>query len=274
MSSATYETGDPGVDFGNTYYNDHHFHYGYFVYAAAVIGHLDPAWVPVNKGYVNMLVRDFANPSSKDKYYPVSRSFDWYHGHSWAHGLFDSLDGKNQESSSEDTMAAYAIKMWGQASGDQNMEARGNLMLAVQARSLNDYYLYSSDNTVQPEKFIGNKVAGILFENKLDHTTFFGTNIEYIQGIHMLPLLPHTPYIRKPEFVSEEWNAFFSSGRAESVVGGWKGILMGNLATIDPRGAYNFFSSPDFDPSWLDGGASLTWYLCYAAGKLPCPLTP
>ena len=28
VSSATYKTGDPNQDFGNSYYNDHHFHYG------------------------------------------------------------------------------------------------------------------------------------------------------------------------------------------------------------------------------------------------------
>jgi endo-1,3(4)-beta-glucanase len=27
VSSASYTTGDAGVDFGNTYYNDHHFQY-------------------------------------------------------------------------------------------------------------------------------------------------------------------------------------------------------------------------------------------------------
>lgn len=139
-------------------------------------------------------------------------------------------------------------------------------MLAIQARAIQAYYLYTSNNTVQPAQFIGNKAAGILFENKLDHTTYFGTNIEYIQGIHMLPLLPHTPLVRTPDFVAEEWNTYFGNGRAADIVGGWKGILYGNYATIDPRGAYAFFSSPGFDPSWLDGGASLTWYLCYSAG--------
>lgn len=124
VSSASYTTGDPNADFGNTFYNDHHFHYGYFIFCAAVIAHLDPSWVPVNKEYVNTLVRDIANPSSKDGFFPVSRNFDWYHGHSWAHGLYEVLDGKDQESSSEDVMHAYAIKMWGEASGDQNMAAR------------------------------------------------------------------------------------------------------------------------------------------------------
>lgn len=270
VSSASYATGDGGADFGNTYYNDHHFHYGYHVLAAALIGHLDPSWLPANKDWVNTLVRDFANPSSKDPYFPTNRMFDWYHGHSFAHGLFESADGRDQESSSEDVMASYALKMWGLVSGDANMAARGNLQLSVLARSLNMYYLYASDNTVQPANFIQNKAAGILFENKIDHVTYFGANIEYIQGIHMLPLLPASKLVRGDKFVSEEWAKYFNNGRADAVVGGWRGVLYGNLATIDPATAWNFFSSSSFDPSWLDGGASLTWYLAYAAGESHC----
>ncbi|CAD0090695.1 unnamed protein product [Aureobasidium vineae] len=79
VSSGTYQTGDSGLDFGNTYYNDHHFHYGYFVYAAAVIGYLDPSWLSqgTNKAWVNMLVRDYSNSVTTDAYFPFSRSFDW-----------------------------------------------------------------------------------------------------------------------------------------------------------------------------------------------------
>jgi endo-1,3(4)-beta-glucanase len=268
VSSASYVTGDPGMDFGNTYYNDHHFHYGYFIYTAAVIGYLDPSWLGANKDFVNSLVRDIANPSTQDNHFPVSRNFDWYHGHSWAHGLYETFDGKDEESSSEDSMSAYALKMWGRIAGDSNMEARGDLQLAITARSLQKYFLYESNNTTQPPNMIGNKVAGILFENKIDHTTYFGANIEYIQGIHMLPLLPSSTFIRTANFVTEEWNTYFSNGRVDSIVGGWKGILYGNLATIDPRTAWDFFSQPKFDPSFLDGGASLTWYLAFAAGVL------
>lgn len=200
VSSASYVTGDAGADFGNTYYNDHHFHYGYFVYTAAVIAYLNPAWLSQgnNQAWVSMLVRDYANPVSTDPFFPFSRNFDWYHGHSWAKGLYESGDSKDQESSSEDTFSLFAIKMWGKVSGDPNMEARGNLQLAIQARSLQNYFLLEDDNTVQPPAFIPNKVTGIvstaayavrlhtdiakLFENKVDHTTYFGTNIEYIEG--------------------------------------------------------------------------------------------
>lgn len=140
-------------------------------------------------------------------------------------------------------------------------------MLAIIARSLNRYYLYTEDNTIQPPEFIGNRVAGILFENKCDHTTYFGTNPEYVQGIHMIPLLPSTKLTRPANFVRQEWATYFDNGRADTVDGGWKGILYANLATVDPKTAWDFFTRKDFDQMWLDGGASLTWYLAYCAGK-------
>src|SRR5271163_4201752 len=46
------------------------------------------------------------------------------------------------------------------------------------------------------------------------------------------------------------------------------GILYANLAIINPAASWDFFSQPNFDPTWLDGGASLTWYLTFAAGEL------
>jgi endo-1,3(4)-beta-glucanase len=243
-----------------------HFHYGYFVYAAAVIGYLDPGWLTAgtNKAWVNTLVRDYASPVTTDPYFPFSRSFDWYHGHSWASGLFEAWDGRNQESSSEDTMSTYALKMWGQVIGDVNMQARGNLMLAIQARSMQSYYLMTDDNTIQPAQFIGNRAAGILFDNKIDHTTYFGDNPEYVEGIHMLPLMPFSAYIRTPTFVAQEWASYFSN-RVSSVVGGWRGVIMANYAIVDPVAAWDFFADVNFDPGFLDGGASRTWYLAWSA---------
>ncbi|TKA33913.1 hypothetical protein B0A54_15093 [Friedmanniomyces endolithicus] len=272
VSAGSYNGGSSGVDFGNTYYNDHHFHYGYFVYAAAVIGYMRPAWLSEgsNAAWTNMLVRDYANSVTDDEFFPFQRMFDWYHGHSWAHGLIETADGKDQESSSEDTMASYAVKMWGRISGDVNMEARGNLMLSVQQRSLGLYYLYLGNNTVEPADFIGNKVAGILFENKIDHTTYFGAEPEYIQGIHMLPQMPCSTLTRSKEFVQQEWDAYFGPQGikpVEQVSGGWRGILMANLATIDPVNSYDFFSNStgNFSVDYLDGGASQTWYLAWSA---------
>ena len=117
-------------------------------------------------------MRDFANPVA-DEFFPFCRSFDWYHGHSWAKGLFESGDGKDQESSSEDGFAAFALKMWGRVIGDKGLEARGTLMLAVQKRSFRKYMLMMPETSVQPPEFIPNHAVGIMFENKIDHATYF-----------------------------------------------------------------------------------------------------
>ncbi|KAH7061535.1 endo-1,3-beta-glucanase [Macrophomina phaseolina] len=264
VSNAGYA--DANADFGNSYYNDHHFHYGYFIYTAAVIGYLDPTWLAAgtNKAWTNMLARDFASPV-QSSHYPSSRSFDWFHGHSWAKGLFSSGDGKDQESSSEDAFASYALKMWGKVTGDAAMEARGALMLAIQARSFQSYFLMTCDNTIQPREIINNKVSGVLFENKVDWATYFGDKWYYKEGIHMIPVHVPSALIRTAEFVAEEYDTYMSGRRIDEAEGGWRGILQANLALVDAKEAYDYFASANFSTEYLDGGASRTWYLAYTA---------
>lgn len=43
------------------------------------------------------------------------------------------------------------------------------------------------------------------------------------------------------------------------------GLIMANLAIINPQAAYNFFLQPNFDMTLIDGGATLTWYLAMSA---------
>ena len=85
----------------------------------------------------------------------------------------------------------------------------------------------------------------------------------------MLPLMPYSTLTRTTNFVTEEWNTYFTDSAidpASGVVGGWKGVLYANLAIINPTASWAFFNQSNFDASWLDGGASRTWYLAYAAG--------
>ncbi|TGZ80596.1 glycoside hydrolase [Ascodesmis nigricans] len=273
ISSAIYTTGDPYVDFGSGVYNDHHFHYAYHIQTAALIGYIDKkltgstTWITANTPFVNTLIRDVCNPSSQDTYFPVWRSFDWFHGHSWAKGLTASWDGKDEESSSEDVNFYYSMKMWGSLIGDASMEARGNLLLGILKRSINSYMLLSTGNTNHPSSFIGNKVTGIMFENKVHHVTYFGTvaEVHKTQGIHMLPLTAISPYIRSSTFVQQEWNVYWPGGTAvEALTDGWKGVLWANWALFDPVKSHEMFRRVDWVNSWLDGGASRAWYLSFA----------
>lgn len=158
--------------------SDHHYHYGYFIHTAAIIRHLDPNWTsPAINSFVHGLLRDVANPSSSDPYFPVFRSFDWFMGHSWSQGIFVSLDGKDEESTSEDINLYYAMSLWGRVAGNPELDRLGQVMLTVARRSIQAYFLMEDDNENHPEAFVKNHVTGILFENKIDHTTYFSPRI-------------------------------------------------------------------------------------------------
>ncbi|RPA99903.1 glycoside hydrolase [Choiromyces venosus 120613-1] len=266
---------DRDEDFGNYLYSDHHFHYSYHVEAAALIVQLDKdlgnsnTWFQKHGEWVNTLLRDYANPSKEDPYFPVFRNFDWYHGHSWARGLISCGDSKDEESSSEDVNSVYAQKLWGVATDDQSMIARANLMLGILKVSLNEYMLMSKGNQNHPKEFVGNLVTGILSESKADHKTYFGQYKEYIQGIHMIPVTAMSPYIRSAEFCEHEYKTYFSKGLHFGKSGAdklWAGIIEATRAIFDAPGSWEFFSNPDFDDAMIDGGTSRTWFMILSAG--------
>lgn len=111
-------TKDKDADFGNGWYNDHHYHYGYTLYAIAVAARFDPSFGKRFKPYWLSLAYDIANPLAKgdqgasgpaSPLFPLARHKDFYDGHSWASGLFDQANSKSQESVSEATNAYYGV---------------------------------------------------------------------------------------------------------------------------------------------------------------------
>ena len=99
------------------FYNDHHFHYGYHIYAAAVATHFDSEWGRQHFDKLFLLVRDIANPSVDDTAFPKFRQKDWFQGSSWASGIGSPpfLNGRNQESSSEAVAAYEGVALFGSA---------------------------------------------------------------------------------------------------------------------------------------------------------------
>lgn len=176
-------------EYGNGLYNDHHFHWGYLIYAAAVIAKFDRNWMATYREKINMVVRDIMNPSALDTYFPRFRMMDWYDGHSWAHGLAESASGKDQESFSEAINAWYSIVLWGLAVGDRNIKEHGRILLAKEIRGMQKY-VQITDSSIYPAPFSNNKTAGILFAGKVDHTTFFGSNLEFVNEINTIPVTP------------------------------------------------------------------------------------
>ncbi len=89
------------AEYGSGLYNDHHFHYGYFVDAFATLSKFDNNYIQLHKKEILMIVKDICNNDASDQNFPYVRHKDFFDGHSWASGLFQQSDGKNQESSSE-----------------------------------------------------------------------------------------------------------------------------------------------------------------------------
>lgn len=114
---------DAGSNFGAGFYNDHHYHFGYHIYAAAVVGKYNKSWLKKNYENVLLLIRDIANPSENDPYFPTFRHKDWYLGFSWASGIVTIQgqpypNGRNQESSSEAIHAYEAVALFGEVAID------------------------------------------------------------------------------------------------------------------------------------------------------------
>jgi endoglucanase Acf2 len=131
---------DPQADFGNGRYSDHHFHYGYLLYASAILGRHNATFVAVHGEQVDALALDIANQDPTSSYYPVSRHKDFYGGHSWASGLFPQSNGKSQESSSEAVNAYYGASLWSLVSEDVTLHNFARLLLAMELRSAQTYW--------------------------------------------------------------------------------------------------------------------------------------
>ena len=228
-----------GGSFGQGLYNDHHFHYGYFLYAAAAMAKNNPTWVAQYGDKVMDLVRNLANPASSDPHYAYLRNKDWFVGHSWASGLYEFGDGRNQESSSEAVNAWYSLYLYGLAIGNDRIRDLGRLMLATEIRSTQRYWQVDSSDGIYDEPYASNKVVGVLWSTKVDYGTFFGANTEFIHCIQMLPFTPISEELLEPAWIDEEYPVLQTALDNPSIGEGWKGFVYMAHAVIDPAAAWN-----------------------------------
>lgn len=275
ISSSMFKTGNEYDDFGNGVYNDHHFHFSYLIHAASILVHLDPTFFPEVGLYINNLIRDINNSTVHDGHFPLFRCFDWFLGHSLATGLTPSLDGKNQESCSEDINFLYSLKTWAEATHNDTLQDLVELQLMILRRSINSYYLMKDDNPLIPTSFKANKVPGILFENKADYTTFFSDSRDAIHMIQVIPITLATPFFRRKDFIEEEWRSTGGCGNsiseiAQSFANGYCTLLFLQYGIVNPIFVLETFrkriTSGQEIP--LDDGISLSWALGFLMTQL------
>ncbi|MGC4153504.1 MAG: glycosyl hydrolase [Propionicimonas sp.] len=176
--------------FGSDEYNDHHFHYGYFLYAAAVMAKRDPSVVERYAPVLNLLAADIG--SAGGTHFPDRRAFDVYASHSWASGTSPFADGNNQESVSEAVNAYAGLELWAQAIGDRSLEEHAAWMLSLEARASAAYWL---EPDLSEFTGYGHGIAVLNWGGKRDYATWFSPEPAAKLGILLLPMSPTSTYL-------------------------------------------------------------------------------
>ncbi|MQM15223.1 hypothetical protein Taro_048165 [Colocasia esculenta] len=232
----------PNADFGFGVHNDHHYHLGYFLYAIAVLTKLDPAWGRRYKPQAYALATDFMS-LAEDPHprYTRLRCFDLWKLHSWAGGLTEFADGRNQESSSESVNAYYAAALMGLSYGDPELTAVGSTLAALEIQAARTWWhVREEDGTYDAEFSRENRVLGILWANKRDSGLWFAPAEwrECRVGIHVLPLLPITEALFQDiGFVKALVGWVASALKREGVGEGWKGFAYAMEGMLDKKAA-------------------------------------
>ncbi|ACO47762.2 glycosyl hydrolase [Deinococcus deserti] len=228
--------------------NDHHFHWGYFIKAAAVLQQYRPTWAsgttPQGRTWgasVNDLIMDAANWTTTTSQFPRLRNFDPYAGHSWAAGHSGFAAGNNQESSSEDMNFSSALINWGSVTGNTAVRDLGIFLYTNETAAIEQYW-FNQGGGVFPAGF--NKPAvGMVWGDGGAYSTWFSAEKEAIQGINLLPIQAGSLYLgRNPAYLKTNYDFL---GREPN---SWKDIFWSVYAMFDAAGALSKFGSGSYTP--------------------------
>ena len=234
-------------------YDDHHFHYGYIIYACAILGKFDDNFVDEFGEYVDAIVADIANPDSKSSYFPVARHKSWFDGHSWASGLFSQGNGKNQESSSEAVNCYYAVYLWSLVRKSAKLNYFSRLLLASEIRGAQAYWHMGKNSTIYDEEFAKNYMVGNLGGLDVNSRTWFGTEKYYVHGIQLIPITSITEELFRESFVQDDYPTIIEPSY-DSIAMSWKGFFVCEHAIVNPDTAWT--EAQSLISAELDAGLS------------------
>lgn len=233
---------DSGADFGFGVYNDHHYHLGYFIYGISVLAKIDAAWGRKYRPQAYSMMADFMNLSRRAKSnYTRLRCFDMWKLHSWAGGLTEFADGRNQESTSEAVNAYYSAALMGLAYGDSHLVSIGSTISAFEIQAAQTWWHVKEEDNLYPQEFTReNRVVGVLWANKRDSALWFAPPEwrECRLGIQLLPILPISEALFSDLYFVKQLVKWTLPALAREGIGeGWKGFLYALQGIYDKEGA-------------------------------------
>ena len=246
--------GYPASYGSETELNDHHFHYGYFIKAAAEIARHDPAWASDARwgAMVKLLIRDVVSPDRADAMFPFLRCIDPYAGHSWASGTSHFPDGNNNESSSEAMNAWTGLILWAEATGDRALRDLGVFLFTTEMNAIQEYWFDVRDEN-HPPAFTPS-VATMIWGGKGANETWFTPDPQLVHGINWLPIHGGSLYLGHfPAYAEKNYRALVAEFKGGDQFDNWPDIAWMYRALSDPRDAIRLYEAADPTKKIEDG---------------------
>lgn len=218
--------------FGSPAFNDHHFHYGYFTLATALLGMHDAGFLGQYGQFARHLAKDYNNWDRTDTRFPFMRSMDLWAGHCNAGGV-SGPGGQNQESSSEAMNAWAGTFLLGSMLGDPAMADAGAFGFAMESAATNEYWQDWKDQNF-PTGY-GKETTGILTSGGIAYATYFSGDPVWIYGIQWTPSNHWNTYlVRDKARAQSQWNAMWAERQA-----------IHNYNTANSTGGFTFTGTND-----------------------------
>ena len=231
----------------DTNINDHHFHWGYFIHAAAFIEQFEPGWVALWGEMINLLVRDAASRDRDDSLFPYLRNFSPYAGHSWANGFATFPQGNDQESTSESMQFNSSLIHWGAITGNDEIRDLGIYLYTTEQSAIEEYWFDINERIFPTNDY---SLVSRVWGNSYDNGTFWTSDIEASYGIELYPIHGGSLYLGHHRSYAEQlWSEIEKNTgilNNDDNVNLWHDVMWKYLAFTDPQKAIELYDSyPD-----------------------------
>ncbi len=249
--------GAPSGFYSSLQLNDHHFHYGYFAFTAAIIAKYDPKWAARWGAYVNLLIKDAANWERGDARFPFLRNMDPYAGHSWANGPAQFDEGNNEESSSEDVNFSAGVILWGALTGNQAVRDLGIFLYTQQVSAIEQYW-WDVDQRVFPKGFEHTAVA-MVWGAGGRYDTWWDPNPIFVHGINFVPASGGSLYMgRHPNYVLRNYEEVVHRNKGDPLT--WRDLMWMYLALAKPERALQLFENDRYFTPEFGNSVAMTYH--------------
>lgn len=264
---------------------DHHFHYGYMLYASAIMAKLDATFVERFGSHVDTIFHDVAHSTNGDSktvlpnnvFFPLSRHKSWFDGHSFATGMFPFGNGKSQESSSEAVNCYYGAYLWslvrhGNGSVGSDLTDFARLLFATEIRGAQTYWhmvpksalgAHAEASPLYSRTFQENYMVGNVGMMDVAVNTWFGNDALYVHMINAIPITAATAVLFDKNYIEHEYKYLMKNRSGVEMA--WRGYTVSIHAIMDPNMAWE--EAQDLVSYELDAAISKSQVLYWISSR-------